>query len=110
MRKILFWIIITIFLFLVVLLGIAFYKDRTPLSVLRQRFWAEEVIVVQSQDASEQQKQVDTTEEIKETVSDEWWPTSFSSSTWSTGNNSSTALTEEDKKAMRSIVDWLIVK
>lgn len=106
MRKILFWIIIIVFLFLVVVLGVAFYNDKTPLNVLKWWFWVESSIYVKEDisNSSEAAKQVDVTEKIKEVVENE------QTNTWAETINPSSQLSEEDIKATQALVNELIVK
>lgn len=105
MRKILFWIIIIIFLFLVIVLWVAFYNDKTPLNVLKWWFGVESSVYVKENlsNSAEAAKQIDVTEKIKETVENEL--------TWATEEiNPSSKLSEEDIKATKALVDELIVK
>ena len=104
MRKVLFWILIIIFLFLVVVLWVAFYNDKTPLNVLKGWFGVEQSVYVKENlsNSSEEAKKVDVTEKIKEIVEKEVW------TTWSV--NSSSQLSEEDIKATQALVNELIVK
>ena len=104
MRKVLFWILIIIFLFLVVVLWVAFYNDKTPLNVLKGWFGVEQSVYVKENlsNSSEEAKKVDVTEKIKEIVEKEVW------TTWSA--NSSSQLSEEDIKATQALVNELIVK
>lgn len=90
------------FLFLVILLWVAYYKDQTPLNTLKWWFWVDTTISVQESlsTSSEKEKAVDVTETIKETVEKEWWSNSDTSST----------LSEADKEAARKLIDWLIAK
>lgn len=70
---------------------------------MRWWFWVENTIQVEStlSNNAEEEKKIDVTEKIKETVTQEGTTTTTSS------NNT---LTEEDKKAVKSLVDGLIVK
>lgn len=107
MRKVLFWILIIVFLFLVVVLWVAFYNDKTPLRVLKWWFGVEQSVYVKEtlSNSSEAEKQVDITEKIKETVQQEQ-----TSATWTVNINPSSKLSEEDIKATQSLVNELIVK
>lgn len=109
MRKILFWILIIIFLFLVVVLWVAFYNDKTPLNVLKWWFGVESSVYVKENlsNSSEAAKQVDVTEKIKETVEQENEQNTIAASG---STNTSSQLSEEDIKATQALVDELIVK
>lgn len=100
MRKVLFRILIIISLSLMIILGIAYYKDKTPLSVIQWWFGVQQDAVVIVTQQAEEQKKVDTTEKIKEMVTEELVATWHSSST----------LSEQDKKDMKALVDGLVEK
>jgi hypothetical protein len=104
MRKILFWILIIIFLFLVIVLWVGFYQDKTPLNVLKWWFGVENSIAVNEtiSNSSEEAKKIDITEKIKETVQKEGWVKD--------PQNTSSQLSEEDIKATKALVDELIIK
>lgn len=106
MRKVLFWILIIIFLFLVVVLWVAFYNDKTPLNLLKWWFWVEKSVYVKEDisNSSEEAKEIDVTEKMKEEVDEE-----NAGSYW-TSTNTSSQLSEEDIKATKALVDELIVK
>lgn len=107
MRKILFWILIIVFLFLVVVLWVAFYNDKTPLNVLKWWFGVEQSVYVKDtlSNSSEEEKKVDVTEKMKETVEDEGWATGQVSAT----GDSSSGLSQQDRDATKALVDQLIV-
>lgn len=110
MRKVLFWILIVVFLFLVTLLAIAFYKEQTPLQTLQGWFWVDtqqDVSQQNIQNEAEIQKTVDTTDTIKDIVNQEqdMQDTTTSLPTGSVNNT----LSEEDKEAARKLIDNLIV-
>jgi predicted Holliday junction resolvase-like endonuclease len=113
MRKILFRILIAILLFLLVVLGVAYYQNTKPLSVIKHRFGVQETVVIEPSRESEQKVQVDATEKIKEEVASETGNISPSTRTTVSGSimtQGSSQLSEQDKRDLEKIVDGLVIK
>lgn len=49
MRKLLFWLLIVLLVFLLIVLGVAFYQDKKPLHVLQNRFGVQQNTVVREE-------------------------------------------------------------
>jgi hypothetical protein len=115
---------------LVTILWIAFVQEKTPLNLLRWRFWieADAWVMLPSETASEAQKAENVEEKIEDVIGDETTDTNRevpiatgSSTTWSTTSWTATAqtstatqgggsLSEADKKAARDLIDALIIE
>lgn len=107
MRKILFWILIIIFLFLVVVLWVAFYQEKTPLRVLQSRFWITDTVIVQevvTWDAEWDLVILTGTQNTWDSTT-----TTGNGTTWTITVDTS-ALSEEDKKSTEKILNGLIVR
>jgi hypothetical protein len=113
MRKILFRILITILLFLLVVLGVAYYQNTKPLSIIKQWFGVQETVVIEASNESEQKVQVDATEKIKDMVASETGNITATTGTGVSGTvmtQGSSQLSEQDKRDLEKIVDGLVIK
>lgn len=108
MRKVLFWVLIVVLLFLLFVLGYSFRTQTTPLNVLKRRFGVEQTVQVTTQEGAQQAQFVDTTTKIKTTVKTE--SGTYVPATGTTTNVSGDSLSEQDKKDVQDLIDSLVVK
>jgi len=111
MRKVLFWILIIILLFLLFVLGYAFRKKSTPINVLKQRFGVTQTIEISSPTESDTKTFTDTTEQIKDIVAKETsGHVALDVASGTQTNASGQTLSQKDKEDVQHLIDSLIVK
>ncbi len=115
MRKVLFRVLIVVLVTLLFVLGIAFYKDKTPLAVLQNWFHVEpQTVIIQEKQTATPVKQ-DSQDQIKDIVAQETWentddPTMTINGSESTKSTNNGALSEKEKQETKQLIDSLFTK